>query len=376
MAVTAPRVRLYTIGGVVFLSCLTAYLFGFVSRKPAPQAEPAEVLIDGLAVAPAALDFGEVWEQKAFAWEVVLENRTDADVRVPSFVTTCGCVALSPRSVTVPARGTAKLAVTLDLTHRGPGEETAAVRPFTVGITPVGIGQGPRQASWVVHGTVKSRVTLNPLYVHFSEMAVQGQAPPRRKVVVTAHVPVDALEAFVNPAIATVEVKRSKDDRSRFELTVAPLPTLPPGPFSCTGTIALQEAGCGRCPAAIFPVEGQMMPEVRPFPAKLLLGSGPIGSTVEGAVVLQAPAEGSVVVESIQIDSPDVHVRPVAVEGMPEGRTYRVTQRVSEAGDHSSVVRFVIRKADGPPQNASMEVWYRGEAPSNSAAAREGKEKR
>jgi hypothetical protein len=217
---------------------------------------------------------------------------------------------------------------------------------------------------------------LNPLYVHFGEMAVHDQAPPRRKVVVTAHVPVDGLEAFPNPAIATVEVKRSKEDPSRFELTVAPLPTLPPGPFSCTVSVTIQEAGCGRCPAATFPVAGQMMPEVRPFPAKLLLGSGPIGSTVEGVVVLQAPPEAGVVVESIQIDSADVHLRPMAVEGMPGGRTYRVTQRVSEAGDHSSVVRFVIRKAGGPLQNATMEVWYRGEAAGSSAAAREGKEKR
>jgi hypothetical protein len=367
---------LYIVGGVVFLSCLTAYLIGFASQKRAAQPEPAEVLIDGLAVAPAGLDFGEVWEQKAFPWEVVLQNRTDADVRVPSFVTTCGCVELSPRSVTIPARGTAKLAVTLDLTHRGPGEETAAVRPFTVGITPVGTGQGSRPASWVVRGTVKSRVTLNPLYLHFGEMAVHGQTPPRRKVVVTARVPVDGLEAFVNPAIATVEVKRSEGDPNRFELTVAPLPTLPPGPFSCTVSLTIQEAGCGRCPAATFSVAGQMQPEVRPFPAKLLLGSGPLGTTVEGTVVLQAPPEAGVVVESIQIDSAEVHVRPVAIEGMPEGRTYRVTQRVSEAGDHSSVVRFVIRKAGGPPQNATMEVWYRGEAAGSSAAAREEKERR
>jgi hypothetical protein len=66
----------------------------------------------------------------------------------------------------------------------------------------------------------------------------------------------------------------------------------------------------------------------------------------------------------------------VAIDGMPAGQAYRVTQRVSEAGDHSSVVRFVTRKASGPPQNAIMEVWYRGEAPANSANTKEGKEKR
>ncbi len=375
MAVTPPHcVRLYITGGIVLLSCLMAYLFGFASQKPAPPSEPAEVLIDGLTVSAAALDFGEVWEQKDFPWEVVLENRTDADVRVPSFVTTCGCVDLSPRSLTVPAHGTGKLAVKLDLTRRGPGEETAAVRPFSVGITPHGSGQGTRPASWVLHGTVKSRVTLNPQYVHFGEMAVHGQTPPRRKVLVTAHVPVDGLEALANPDVATVEVKRSEGDPSRFELTVAPRPTLPPGPFACTVTIALQHAGCGHCSAATFSVAGQMQPEVRPFPAKLLLGSGPLGATMEGVVTLHAPAEAGVVVESIQIDSPDVHVRSVAIEGMPEGRTFRVTQRVSEAGDHSSVVRFAIRKAGGPPQNATMEVWYRGEVAGSSAAA--SKEKR
>jgi hypothetical protein len=42
------------------------------------------------------LDFGEVWEDPAFAWVIPIENRSAETIRIVEFVPTCSCTAVKP----------------------------------------------------------------------------------------------------------------------------------------------------------------------------------------------------------------------------------------------------------------------------------------
>jgi len=72
---------------LLLVACTSAYYLGSYSQTVAWQNE-------GLVIQPAALDFGEVWENKSFSWKVPIENRAAAPTEIAGFVTSCGCPRL------------------------------------------------------------------------------------------------------------------------------------------------------------------------------------------------------------------------------------------------------------------------------------------
>jgi hypothetical protein len=108
---------------------------------------------------------------------------------------------------------------------------------------------------------------------------------------------------------------------------------------------------------------GTVQPEVRPLPARLLLGPKEVGQTAEAIVVLQGLPGVELTVDHVEADSEDVQVQMTTVNGIPEGRAFLVTQRISKKGDQCSIVRFSIRKKDAPIANVPMEVCYYGRDP-------------
>src|SRR5579875_1916054 len=93
-----------------------AYWAGLAARN-AEQLPPMEV-IEGLAVAAADLDLGEVWEEKDIAWRLPIRNQTEGRIEIHDLVQTCGCTDIKPRRLSIAAGETATVDLTLDLTHR------------------------------------------------------------------------------------------------------------------------------------------------------------------------------------------------------------------------------------------------------------------
>jgi hypothetical protein len=345
---------------ILGVSFVAAYWGGTAARewrKP----PPVEV-VEGLAIPAADLDMGEVWEAKGIAWRLPIHNQTAATVEIHDLLASCGCTSIEPRKLSISAGETATINLQLDLTHRTYSDAGLAERPFAVMLRPViGAGQ-PRGPAWKLHGTIKSRVTVDPLAVDFGERPVHGQTPVTQKIVAAVHLPCRDLEVMVEPKVATATIHRRSDDETTFDIVLAANPNLPPGEFKGEAQIKVVTPTGERWPGFTMLIGGKMQPEVRLLPSRLLLEAKPIGEMAEAVVTLQASPDAKVAVDHIEIDSPDLRVEPVTVEGIPAGRAFRVRQTVRKDGEQVSEVRFVIRKPDKKLITLPVQVCCRGEA--------------
>lgn len=124
----------------VLISVLAAYSLG---GRTAPVTSPAnEHVIDGLAVQAAALDLGEVWEQRDYVCNLPIRNRIGQDVNVAEFAVSCQCLVVEPRTITIPPGETVTVRLTLNLAERAEKNIDLPERPLLVEVVPVFRGGG------------------------------------------------------------------------------------------------------------------------------------------------------------------------------------------------------------------------------------------
>jgi len=123
-----------------------------------------------------------------------------------------------------------------------------------------------------------------------------------------------------------------------------------------------------RALAVVLPIAGEMRPEVRLLPARVLLEPKPVGGVSEAFVTVQAPLDAKVTVDHIEIDDSRLRVEPAAIAGIPAGRAYRIRQSVTKEGEQVSAARFIIRKLDQKLITLTVEVCYCGEGDKTIAA--------
>lgn len=326
------------------LSFGAAYWVGMPAQK-ANQPPPMEV-VEGLAVAAADLDLGEVWEEQGIAWRLPIRNQSAGRIEIHDLLQSCGCTDMKPRRFSIAAGETATVDLTLDLTHRTYSDAGQARRPFEVTISPVLNPKVRPRLGWKLHGTIVSRITLDKLAVDFGERPVHGGTPVTLNVLAAVHVPCQRLEAVVKPEVATANVIPQQGENTKYEIVLAANPHLPPGKFQTDVKIFAVSPTGEKALGVTLPISGIMQPEVRLLPSSLLLEAKPVGEVAEAVVTLQGSPDAKVAIDHIEIDSPDVHVEAVTVDGIPAGRAFRVRQKVTKAGEQVSEVRFFIRKSD------------------------------
>jgi hypothetical protein len=327
--------------------------------------------IQGLIVPGSALDIGRIWDEKEVSCDLPVENQTANEISIAYIDVSCNCTSVEPRAITVAPRQTAILRLKIDPTHRTPREVGLIERPFAVEVTPqIQKGIRPRGGGWVVHGIVRSRVTLDALSVQFGESIVYGQPAMPRKACATAHIPVERLEVTTGNQLVKVDVAREKQNPDQFTLSITPKPGLPQGRFASDITIDLITPHGDRLRGTVLPVQGDVQPEVRPLPAKVMLGLKRVGDQAKATVVLQGPSDADMAVEHIETNSPDTNVEAVDLPGSPSGRTFRITQRVTREGEQKSTVRFFLHQRTGEPLRiVTTDVHYCGEVPGTTKSA-------
>jgi hypothetical protein len=221
------------IGACVVLSCLVAYQLGSKpDYREANREKPEEYVIEGLSVKPSALEFGDAWEEKNFVLKLPIQNVTNHDIKIHDFALSCGCLDIEPRSLTIPASQEREVALKVDLTQqRGLPEIGQAERLFAVQITPLQNMQAWPRTGWNLHGTVKSRITLDRLAIGFSDSPVKGEPPVTQAAMATVHISAKALIPRYDSKIITVVVKPQEASANHFDVEVSPTATLSPGPF-------------------------------------------------------------------------------------------------------------------------------------------------
>lgn len=320
--------RWLTASAVLGISFGVAYWGGLYARKSRQPTD--QVVVGGLMVPTANLNIGAVWEEEGFVWQLPIRNVANDTIEIRKFNNSCGCTAIEPPHLTIQPGATSTVKLTIDLAHRSHAEAEFAQRPFAVSVQPVTSRTRAGGVGWQIHGTIRSRVTLDTKSVHFGDRPIHGRPAVTRKVLATVHIPCQDLEVSVNPAIATATVKRRNDDPPRFEITISVNPDLPPGYFQTQAKLSVVAPNGKRELASILPIAGEMRTEVRLLPERVLLAPTPIGETAEAVVTLQVPPEITVMIDHIEIDDSSLRVEPADIKGIPAGRAYRLVQKESK----------------------------------------------
>jgi hypothetical protein len=352
--------------GVSILLLVGIYLVGMIIKNIRETSQPLK-MVEGLAIPSENLDLGEVWEANNVTLELPILNTSRRDVEVGKFISSCGCTEIRPSTLSIAPGETKKIFLTLDLTHRAASELGASRRPFRVAFYPLIQNTDQRESSkWELHGTIKSRVTLDTPTIHFGSQPICGEKPASQRLLATVHVPCKGLEVNVDPRVATVTVKRLAVNSDRFEVIIFNNPSLAPGNFHVDATIDVEESTGGRIMAVRLPIDGEMLPEVRLLPERILLAPKPVGEIAEATVTLQAPKEEEIAVDHIELDGDGVSATLADIKGIPTGRVYIIRQSMSKEGEHRSVVKFVVRRSNDKLSTIPVEVWSQAIQPKSN----------
>lgn len=321
-----------------------------------PRTIPVPVqTVRGLMIEPGHLDLGEVWETPEHVATVRIRNGGSESQSITSFVTSCDCLAVTPKSVTLVPSESAEIQVRLNLTHRQPHEIGLAKRPISVRINPVFAGDFAVTTGWELKGVARSRVSLEASQVEFGDSCHFGGPPVSRKVRATAHLPLSRLQ--VDPSFG-LTARTEPEGSNRYVIVITPDNSLPIGPFKGQVQVSAVTPDGVSHPCAGIDVSGDMQPSVRVLPRFVLLGERSIGTQAEADVTLRMPGTGWAV-ERVESDNPDTTVSRVGVDA-DEAVRYRITQQVRAVGDHKTIVRFHVR-GSGRSEVVAVDIRCHGQ---------------
>jgi hypothetical protein len=282
---------------------------------------------------------------------MTIYNSGAKDIVIDKFNSSCGCVSIEPTPLTIPARGQEDIRLILNLTLR-PAQESI---DFQVRIVPILRDETRPPPVWMIRGRSRQLLKLQPAKISFHGMELVEDHPhPSLTALATATTPLDSLAVKCSLDLASVQVAPSKKVAHQFKIAITPAKALPPGPFHFEIVLAPQRSGA-LYPSLVLPVVGRIASDVHPLPDSLVLGPGRTGETLSESVTLRSASGMPFEVGKIDISSPDITVQPALVPGAA-GNTFRILQKVSKAGTHSSSVRFSVRKDSGKGSTIVVNV--------------------
>jgi hypothetical protein len=255
----------------------------------------------------------------------------------------CSCLSIEPQSLSIPARGSASLQLSLDLTKKTPDEINLDVRDFSAHIVPVVLGESV-QKQWTITGRVREAIHCNPEFVYFGDKLIKGDQYKAQFVDVTTCLDLRNIEILSVPPAVSVDVARK--DSGHYQLAIHPHSDLTIGPFKSVlilRPIGLDGAKKGE---AVVTVEGVVVADIQAMPSAIAFGSRRLNDEATESVIIRSSAEKAFRLTGFSCDSPTTTVEPMpTVSG--SGYAFQIKQRISELGHHSALIVFHAVRANG-----------------------------
>lgn len=344
-------VRWLLIGSLLLSVVMFANVFLRTTDTQRPEAsqEVSSISVDNL-------NFGEVWAQDSFKWVVHLTNRTSSGLDVSGFRTSCGCAKVEPPSLTIPPHNTADVTFTLNLGTEPITAPLHSRRSASLQVVPLIGGTASYDDAWVFEGCVTTPLSLSAATVFFDDDDYDvTKHKYRAKTIAFQCIEQRSLRAFAEPPCVSVRTKFTS--RKSGVLEIVPKEDVTRDRFACKVRMVLEPEGGKSFIAASLPVAGKAAGDVRIIPDTVFFTPSRLGTSKEATVLLKSRSGTLFVVQSVKCSGKDVSVEPVSC-ATPGVHVYRIRQRMSERGQHTTNVDFeTLSKMGGVCQIRLAVTW-------------------
>lgn len=357
------RTRLLIVLGIAGGLAWAAYRLAPMRTRASPA-----VAVPSVALTATNLDFGEVWEQQRFPWTIAIANPSDTPAEIVRFGGSCGCFKFEPEALTVPARGTAEVKLSIDLRDKPNAPPSKGRKDFEGVILPA-VKRG-QLTQWTLRGVVKKALIAEPAAFNFGDSLIQGEPFPTRQIAAVPQLPLRAIRAEVDPAYAgTVTVTPPHLSSPDYRVEFTPRADLPLGLIRGEVRLAVEAANGEPLPGMVVPVNGCVCQSIRSEPAGVILGAVEAGVSVERRLVLRSRDGKPFTVTNLTTD-----VEGLRVEDVPGPSdsvwTLRVEYRFQKAGQIQGSVTARVRHGAKAEYDIRVPVIAYGTATETSRSTK------
>ncbi|MCL6505060.1 MAG: DUF1573 domain-containing protein [Pirellulales bacterium] len=261
-----------------------------------------------LEIDPAALDLGEVWAQTGLEVRLPVRNIGMRPVTVFDVRTTgCVCTSATPRQFEVTPGAERVVKLVLDLARGdalAPGDRLPEEFSMDVSLIPADRLALPRV--FKIGGRIRRAFRPSPSRLVFggANRPTKGMSGP------VQHVEIEPLQKLVAFRVTAPEHLRCQVTRHsrKWRLSVEPLPSLPPGKFLCTLSLAAQLESGETLPPYDLSVQGTCVPDLEILPAALHLGIVQPGERRQADILVRSVRRRPLALDEAVCDDPAVEL--------------------------------------------------------------------
>jgi hypothetical protein len=338
----ASALRRCCFAAVLALVCGGAWYVGYDMHTSVEQP-------GALEAEPGCLDFGEVWEDRAFPWTMRVRNVSGREIAISGINASCGCARITPSSLRIPAGEQADFTLSLDLRF---DHQQALANNFAVDLVPILDGERRQSVGWTVRGRVRRLLSVEPTEINLDDGLLIGQEFPTPRIKVKAHAPLAKVVARCPKELGEVLACNPRPGDTEFEFALLLNPSLTVGAFEFGVMLEPTSSEAGTLPISKIPVRGVVRNLVRAIPEHLALGVRKRGDLVEETVVFEARSPA----QSFEIVGHEEKREEVSVAAEDKAnKRFRVKTRITTGGPHTEVIRFRVQF---PGQEGVTELPY------------------
>lgn len=309
-----------------------------------------------LTVPHARLDIGTVWSDRAFKWQLPVENSTSQPVEILRLSASCSCTSISPTSLVIPAQGLAHFDLGIDLSLPCGVDLATAEYPLRIMIIPEIAGDAGRTMPWALVGRVRQQVSFECVSWRPREPIVVGAQVASDGVAFKIHEELRFKQAECQPPIASVRVNQIDGSSREYRASITPNTGLSVGEYKAAIVIKLSSGTGTRVPDAVLPIEFVVVNDLAIEPAGLQLGAVTIGQQRTEIVALRSRT-GKAFAISDEVRSPST----VGVTRLgPGDDRFRIDVKCTESGFHTESVAFVADEQAGARHELLLKISYHG----------------
>jgi Protein of unknown function (DUF1573) len=305
------------------------------------------------------LDFGQVWESRAFHWLIHVQNISQQALTFVSVEGRCTCIQASVNKQHLNPGETATIALLTDLSQIG-ARDPADIRPVQLGAqAEVEQPDGKRaMVSVVTRGLVRRYLHANPRRLRIGEQLVVGEPSPVFTWNIRPLVPIRNLEVKKVPAAWNAELLQERLARNpAYHLQISGTKSSL-GPFVDEFELEATDARGNKLPIDRLRIEGRVRNPVSVLPETCELGPQPIGKAIRGlfSVVSRGPTH---CIEGMEFQLQDKGLKALVLKSETGSGRISLETTVSSLGPETREATVQVRLRAGQTYQIPIRLhWY------------------